>query len=210
MPRFTKVMRFHVELLDTCPLIWRKLLVPNSYSFWDLHCAITDAFAWKDYHLHRFEIRKPGKRRADMIGIPDEEGFEDFEILPGWKIFIKDYFTKQGVRAKYVYDFGDDWVHGMLFEGVAEAIKGVRYPVCIGGAMAGPPEDCGGICGYERFKKAIGDPTHPEYREMLDWIGGEFDPAAFNPAAVRFLNPFQRFRVAFHDEEPPDEWNRND
>lgn len=72
--------------------------------------------------------------------------------------------------------------------------------------MAGPPEDCGGVSGYERFLKAIRDPADPEHKDMLAWIGGKFDPVAFDPKEVRFLDPMRRYRVAFCGELPPPEW----
>lgn len=206
MPCFTKAMQFRIDLLDTCPQIWRRFQVPNSYSFWDLHCAITDVMPWKDYHLHVFKLNQLGKRKPIEIGIPDDEGFDDIEVLPGWKIFIKDYFTKNGDHAEYVYDFGDDWIHGLLFEGFTDPQTGVQYPICLDGKMASPPEDCGGISGYENFKKAISNPSHPEHKHLLAWIGGKFDPVAFDPKAVQFLDPFKRFRVAFCGEPAPKEW----
>lgn len=82
----------------------------------------------------------------------------------------------------------------------------VKYPFCLDGAMAGPPEDCGGVSGYERFKKAIIDPSHPEHEEQLSWIGGHFAPFAFDPKTIRFLDPTKRFRVAFCGETAPKEW----
>lgn len=206
-PQFKKVMQFRIDLLDTCPPIWRTLHVPDTYTFWGLHCAITDAIGWKDCHLHQFKIRKPGKRKADVIGIPDDEGFDNVKILKGWEMFIKDYFVNPGDKSEYVYDFGDDWVHMVAFEGLVEPQTGIQYPVCIDGAMAGPPEDCGGVGGYERFKKAISNPNDPAHHDLLTWIGGSFDPAAFDPAAIRFLDPDQRYQVSFCDAEPPADWH---
>ena len=58
--------------------------------------------------------------------------------------------------------------------------QGKRYPVCLTGKRACPPEDCGGIWGYAGFLDAIQDPQHPEHEEMLEWMGGEFDPDAFD------------------------------
>ncbi|MBI2555343.1 MAG: plasmid pRiA4b ORF-3 family protein [Candidatus Rokubacteria bacterium] len=49
-------------------------------------------------------------------------------------------------------------------------------PVCLGGARACPPEDCGGVRGYESVLEAIRDPDHEERDAMLEWVGGHFDP----------------------------------
>jgi hypothetical protein len=51
---------------------------------------------------------------------------------------------------------------------------------CLAGENACPPEDVGGAHAYFDFLAAINDPTHEEHRMMLEWIGGSFDPAAFN------------------------------
>ena len=75
--------------------------------------------------------------------------------------------------------------------------KGVKYPICIDGKRAGPPEDVGSIPGYEDFLEIIKNPKHKEYKEMLEWVGGEFDPEHFDPKEVTFDNPDERRRLAF-------------
>jgi hypothetical protein len=69
------VLRFRLELLGIQPSIWREILVPASYSFWDLHVAIQDAMGWEDYHLHEFQVAEPESGQLLRIGIPDDEGF---------------------------------------------------------------------------------------------------------------------------------------
>ena len=69
----------------------------------------------------------------------------------------------------------------MTVEDVLLADPDERYPWCLDGAGACPPEDVGGTYGYERFLAAIADPAHPEHREMREWYGREFDPRAFDP-----------------------------
>jgi hypothetical protein len=56
----------------------------------------------------------------------------------------------------------------------------VHYPVCLKGKGACPPEDCGGIYGYYGLLEALQNPDDPEHEEMLEWVGGEFDPQAFD------------------------------
>ena len=80
----------------------------------------------------------------------------------------------------YEYDFGDGWEHELLIEKILPLEEGKAYPVCLTGKRACPPEDCGGIWGYSDFLEAVQDPDHPEHEEMLDWAGGEFDPAVFD------------------------------
>jgi hypothetical protein len=96
-----------------------------------------------------------------------------WQVLPGTK-----------ARFLYRYDFGDNWEHEMVLEKVLSPADGVRYPVCLAGARACPPEDCGGVIGYERMLEALDDPGDDEHQEYLDWLGGEFDPDAFDLEAV--------------------------
>ena len=95
---FTKVYQFKVTLLETDPPVWRRIQVPGCYSFWDLHCAITDAFGWLDYHLHLFTIKNPKTDEEDHFGIPDEDGDDEemmgFKTLPSWMTKISRNFTK--------------------------------------------------------------------------------------------------------------------
>ena len=90
----------------------------------------------------------------------------------------------------YVYDFGDYWRHRIVVEKVFTATRGGRDPACVGGRRACPPEDCGGTWGYAEFLEAIRDPDHEEHESMLEWVGGHFDPEAFDPSDVdRLVNP---------------------
>jgi hypothetical protein len=97
----------------------------------------------------------------------------------------------------YEYDFGDGWEHEILLEKILPRDPGVRYPRCIGGARACPPEDCGGVHGYANFLAAISNSKHEEHDEYLDWIGGEFDPEKFDVA--KFENALKDI-VEFSDE----------
>jgi hypothetical protein len=86
----------------------------------------------------------------------------------------------------YLYDFGDSWEHEVLVEKVLQADPEISYPICLKARRACPPEDCGGVWGYESFLGAIQDPAHPEHDEMLEWIGGSFDPEAVNLEEINF------------------------
>jgi hypothetical protein len=72
----------------------------------------------------------------------------------------------------------------------------VKYPICIDGKRACPPEDCGGPWGYKDFLEAIIDPDHEQHEELLNWIGGSFDPEHFDTKEVVFENPNQRLKYA--------------
>lgn len=97
----------------------------------------------------------------------------------------------------YAYDFGDDWQHVLVHEGFESADDNRKYPRCLAGEGRCPPEDCGGVHGYEAFLQVIADPDHEEHESTLRWAGGGFDPEAFDPAAVKFDDPKKRWKKAF-------------
>jgi len=193
--KFDQVYQFKITLRDIKPPIWRRIQVPETYTFWDLHVAIQDAMGWLDYNLHEFEMVDPSTGLKVNIGIPDE----DFgrEILPGWKQKIPDYFSMGNKLVDYIYDFGDNWEHIIKLEKIFPRDKNIDYPICIAGKRACPPEDCGGIWGYENFLEIINDPDNEEYEDMIEWVGGEFDPEHFDVKEVSFDDPDKRRRIAF-------------
>ncbi len=195
--KFDQVYQFKITLKGIRPPIWRRIQVPETYTFWDLHVAIQDAMGWLDYHLHLFEVVNPSTEMIDEIGIPDEDFELDREVLPGWRRKIADYFSLGNTKADYTYDFGDNWEHMIKVEKVLPRDKNMKYPICIGGKRASPPEDCGGIWGYGDFLEIIMNPRHKEYREMLEWVGGEFEPEHFDVKEVHFDDPGERWKIAF-------------
>lgn len=200
------IYQFNVTLQEIEPSIWRRIQVPAQYSFWDLHVAIQDAMGWLDYHLHAFKLRPPHKRKMIEIGIPDD-GEGDLDVLPGWTVPIRDIFTEPGQTALYLYDFGDGWKHEVLLEGILLKEKGGKYPRCLAGEHACPPEDCGSVPGYYRVVDIVRNPRHVEYRETIAWLKGHaknyypYDPDAFDPGDVQFDNPKKRWRLAFTEED---------
>jgi len=192
---FNQVYQFKIALRDSKPTVWRRIQVPETYTFWDLHVAIQDVFGWSDYHLHEFEIIDPTSKRKVRIGIPENDF--DREVLPVWKHRIADYFSMDNKKSDYTYDFGDNWEHKIELERILPREKRVKYPVCVKGKRACPPEDCGGVWGYEELLEAIKDPKHEQHEEMLEWIGGEFDPEHFDVKEVYFDDPDKRWKTAF-------------
>lgn len=199
-----KIFRFEVRLRDIEPSIWRMIEVPASATFWALHVAIQDAMGWLDYHLHEFSISQPGTASPVKIGIPDDE-FRT-ETLPSWGEDVASYFRAPGDRAMYWYDFGDDWRHDLVLAAIEPRVTGTKYPRCIAGERACPPEDCGGPPGYFELLHALADPNHPEREELLQWLGADgprgrpYDPEAFDPARVRFSSAARRLRMMLGDD----------
>lgn len=184
--KFTEVYQFKIVLKGTKPPIWRRIQVPSTYSFAKLHDAIQSAVGWYGGHLHEFRIRRPSTGREVVIGLPDEDFFSDVEILDERRQKIADYFSSTNQKALYIYDFGDDWRHAVVLEKILPSEGKVVYPVCLAGRRACPPEDCGGVWGYEELLAALVDPKHPRHRELKEWVGGEFDPEDFHPQEVTF------------------------
>jgi hypothetical protein len=193
--KYDQVYQFKITLKGTKPPIWRRIQVPETYSFWELHVAIQDAMGWLDCHLHQFDITNPATGMMVEIGTPDKEFGRD--ILADWRQKIANYFSMENSSADYVYDFGDDWEHKIKLEKILPRDVNTNYPICIKGKRACPPEDCGGVWGYKDFLEIISDPDNAEYEEMLEWADGEFDPEYFDAKEIRFDDPTERRKDAF-------------
>jgi hypothetical protein len=185
-----KGMQFKIKLQDIEPPIWRQIIVPENYSFWDLHVAIQDAFGWQDCHLHAFKLNK---RNEYLIGLPSPDGDNFVKTKPGWEIKINKEINKIGQKIGYEYDFGDGWEHEIEFEKYID--QEIKKPKCIDGARACPPEDCGGIGGYENFCDIMKKKKGNEYKEMKEWYGNDYDPEEFDPSKIKFDNPKKRFEM---------------
>jgi len=192
------VLQFKITLLDIEPTIWRRIQVSDLCTFWDLHVAIQDVMGWKDCHLHQFQIIHPKTQQKEFMGIPDEDGISIYNTLPGWNYKIKDYLATNE-KMLYEYDFGDGWMHSVAFEGQCEKQSKQKYPVCLDGERACPPEDVGGILGFYNFLETIKDPKNEDYESMLTWVGGYYDPAEFEARKIKFDNPSKRWKYAFED-----------
>ena len=114
------VHQFKIELLDISPPIWRRIQVPESYTFWALHVAIQDAMGWEEYHLHEFRVKRKHAQKIMRIGLSDDDEFEeDTETEIGWTIgFERVFWSEVGSVFEYEYDFGDGWVHEVTHVGI--------------------------------------------------------------------------------------------
>jgi hypothetical protein len=172
------VYQFKITLQESHPPIWRRIQVQDC-TLDKLHEHIQTAMGWTNSHLHHFKIGE------QLYGDPEllQENFEDMEYKDSTTTKISDILPRTGrrFRFQYEYDFGDSWYHEVLFEGVVQADPKAKYPLCLEGARACPPEDCGGIWSYPDFVEAIENPDHERHEELLEWIGGRFDPEEFDP-----------------------------
>jgi hypothetical protein len=176
MPSKAQIYQIKVTLDESKPPIWRRILVPGDATLEKLHYILQVAMGWTNSHLHQFIVGQTffGQPHPDFgLEMRDERRVKLSQIAPG-----------EGFAFRYEYDFGDSWLHNLVVEKVLEPEPGQHYPVCVKGKRACPPEDVGGVWGYEGFLEAIGDPDHPEHEDYLEWIGGEFDAEEFDLDAV--------------------------
>lgn len=170
-----KIYQLKVTLRESKPPIWRRIQVTSNTNLHRLHQILQAAMGWTDSHLHQFIVS------GVYYGEPDPEDVDyGMEIKNEKAVKLVRIVSGPKSRFVYQYDFGDNWEHDILVEKILPPPPGVRYPVCLEGKRACPPEDCGGIWGYAEFLKAIRNPRHSEHEEMLEWVGGEFDPEALD------------------------------
>lgn len=175
----TQVYQLKITLKDARPPIWRRVLAPDNLTLNQLHQVIQVAMGWYDAHLHEFEIA------GVSYGSPDFDF--GIDMKDDNRVRLSQVIGKNTKRFRYTYDFGDDWVHVIEVEKVLPYEQGRIYPFCLAGKRSCPPEDVGGVWGYESFLATISDPSDPEHEEMLEWVGGEFDPEEFDIEEVNAI-----------------------
>jgi hypothetical protein len=156
------------------PPVWRRLQIPAGIRLDRFHEVIQAAMGWDNYHLHIFSDG------LAEYGVPDPElGFRDER-----KATLRDLASGEDGCVRYTYDLGDDWEHDVVVEKLLAAEPGMVYPVCVAGAGACPPEDCGGVWGYAHLREILADPADEEHDDMLAWLGlekaADFDPHRFD------------------------------
>ena len=142
--------------------------------------------------IYQFKISLKGIRPSiwRRIQIPENYDFYELHVAIQDAMGWYDYHLHQ-----YEYDFGDSWEHKVVLEKIIPAEEGEKYPKCIAGKRACPPEDCGGIWGYEELLNIMSNPKHPKYKERKEWLGGKLEPEKFDPKAVVFEDPKERLKL---------------
>ena len=145
----------------------------GSVSLHRLHEILQIVMGWENYHLYEFTIAniRYSEPSDDWdLGVEeDARRVQLAEVAPG-----------KGGKFSYLYDFGDGWEHEVKVEKVLSAEPGVRLPICVAGQRACPPEDCGGVWGYAHLLEVLQDPQHEDHEDLLEWVGGAFDPEALD------------------------------
>lgn len=172
-----RALQLRITVADIDPPIWRRVRVPDAYTLHQLHRVIQMLFGWLDDHLYSFRV---GERRFEA---PDEEA-EDEDATA---VRLRDLQLGEDARLTYTYDFGDNWVHEVVVEGVYMFMPvdgDPLLPVLYAGERAGPPEDCGGPHSYAEMLEALRDPHHPEHGDYRLWAG-DYDPERFDVRMAR-------------------------
>jgi hypothetical protein len=171
IPYKVNIIQMKISLSGSKPLIWRRLLVKDNITFHELHFILQKAMGWECSHLYFFE---KGDLRIESEGYAEGE-YSDFE--PAEKLLISRVLN-EGDKLDYLYDFGDSWEHDITIEKIVDVANWKKYPVCLEGLGACPPEDCGGIDGFYEMLKAVKNKKHPEHKHLKEWLG-DYDPELF-------------------------------
>jgi hypothetical protein len=164
-----QVYRLKVTLAGAKPPIWRRIELRDC-TLKELDLIVQEAMGWTNSHLHTFEAL------GATYGDPDP----DWDVEDEGKLRLSEIVGEGLKKFRYTYDMGDNWEHVLQVEKPVPAEEGANYPRCVGGARACPPEDCGGVWGYADLLEVLADPGNEEHEERLEWLGGEFDPEAFD------------------------------
>lgn len=173
-----RIARIHIKLDHIKPVIWRRVEVPITTSLKGLHDVIQAVMLFEDYHL--FEFNAGGRRYA----VPDPEWDLGRETYAARNVRIGALVERGIETLDYTYDFGDDWRHSITVEAVTDADPAIEYPRFVDGDRRAPPEDVGGLSGFEEFLDAMTKPRHKQYRQVVDWYGGRFEPEDISVAKI--------------------------
>lgn len=195
------LLQFKITLANIKPEIWRRIEVPDG-TLDDLHEHIQTAMGWTNSHLHDFRIH--GCRYGDPLLLHNEYGDDDF--VDSTTTCLSSIFenVRAPFRFKYEYDYGDCWLHEVVFEGWSTSTSTNPQPLCSAGARSCPPEDVGGYPGYANFLEVLADPEHEDHDHFVSWSGGKFDPERFNPADAtkRMRKGLFDWRAELHQRPP--------
>jgi Plasmid pRiA4b ORF-3-like protein len=171
------IYQIKITLKRAKPPIWRRVLVSSEITLAKLHLVIQRAMGWYNCHLHMFVI---GREQYSTPSPYDADHLAELGAKSTQGVKLSKLNLSEGDKFLYEYDFGDSWDHTILLEKILPFGSQQETPICIKGKRACPPEDVGGMWGYEDFLEAINDPTHPEHADYIEWVGGDFDPEAFD------------------------------
>ncbi|SDC02280.1 pRiA4b ORF-3-like protein [Raineyella antarctica] len=176
-----------IDLDDAEPPIWRRVRLASDLTLAQLHGILQEVMGWTDSHLHQFTMGAAATDgpvqpfltpfdEMDAFDGVDEDGIREADVRLG------EVLASAGDRLAYTYDFGDNWRHTLLLESVEERAADEPDAVCVAGEQACPPEDVGGIGGYDEILAGLAgaDADDEWMAERLAWLPEGFDPAEFS------------------------------
>jgi hypothetical protein len=172
------IYQIKITLEGVQPEIWRRLFIQGDLFMHDFHKIIQTTMGWENIHLHQF------LKNDRIFGIADNEPESPELFMDYTSIRVMDLLKAEGDTLRYLYDFGDSWIHKIDLEIIEPYDQDLFYPVCIDGERACPPEDCGGIPGYNDLTLIMAHPGHPRRDEMEEWLGDDYDPEEFDADTV--------------------------
>ncbi|WP_226627774.1 plasmid pRiA4b ORF-3 family protein [Alloyangia pacifica] len=193
-------VRLLVTLEDIDPPIWRRLVLPSTWTLDRLHLVLQAAFSWTDSHLHEFHIGGLRYGNPEILDI----GFGNATTFDYRTVRMADFIDRD-IAFTYVYDFGDNWRHRVVLEDILVLDPLPRHAECLEGARAGPPDDVGGPWSYPEFIETLQDAEHQDHASNLRWAGGHFDPEWFDLALINkdIRNTFRaNVRRRWHQPKP--------
>jgi hypothetical protein len=167
IPAEVRGFRVRLDLRGAQPPVWRRLELPGDLGLPRVHDVIQAAMGWTNSHLHRFRTGRDHRSPYFVTYFDLEEG-EDGTLEDD--VRLDRLVAEKGDQLWYEYDFGDGWDHCLVVEEVLEEPPPTAR--CTGGGKACPPEDCGGIGGYEELAAWV----RSGYDETL--LPGNFEDAA--------------------------------
>jgi hypothetical protein len=182
----TPIYHLKISLEGIEPPIWRRLQVPGTGNLGWLHAVIQVAMGWTNSHLHQFVV---GKHLYSNPSVDLDECEDDPSALDENVTALMDIASRVKSTFMYEYDFGDSWEHRITVEKILDPDPApAALALCLDGERACPPDDCGGVYGYANLLDVIMDPKHEEYEDMMEWLGGKFDPEVFDRGKInRYL-----------------------
>jgi len=189
--QFKRVYQFKILLKGTKPPIWRRIQVPDNYSFENLHIAIQNVMGWEVYagSSYEFQLINPSTGLIETIGC-SSFGFSRFAGITEPLIRIADYFSPSNTKAGYTSKHETRWSFTIVFEKVLSVDELEIYPICVKGKRAAPPEDCGGVHKYQEMLEAINESKPEKDGEKMklyhNYFEDDFDPEYFDPDNVFF------------------------
>ena len=177
--KFDHVFEFKITLRGIKPPVWRRIQVPCTYTFWDLHVAIQDAMGWLDYHLWEFVID------GRTYGLPTDEDWGTRPRKEAAKVRLREVLKPGETLIDYVYDFGDGWEHEIRVSDIRKGAPEIGYPRYVAGERNGPPEDCGGLPGFYNLLEARADPGHPDHADAVAWLE-DYDPDLIEELPIKY------------------------